>query len=327
MLEVVRIAPLSSVQDSGRAEWRALGVPLSGPLDDWSHAVGNILVGNAPTAAALEIGFGRSELLFEEPTLIALTGARASVQVGTQALPRWRPIQIAAGTRLRNEPAREGQRVYLALAGGMQTQCVLGSRSACPGSGVGIELLARGERLPFARETCLLGSTLAPGSAPKAANWWVDAEPLLDLEGGADLRLITGAHRSVLKDPFAPLTQRFSLSRASNRMAAPLDGDPLALSQSADLASEPVFPGTLQLPPNGRPVLLLADAQTIGGYPRIGHLAAIDLARLAQRRPDSSIRFEPIGVEAARRLWIWRRQRLVRMMIAVSRRLSEVLAR
>jgi len=327
MFEVLRIAPLSSVQDAGRLQWRALGVPLAGPLDDWSHAVANMLVGNPNPSAALEIGFGRSEFLFERPALIALTGARANVFAGSVALPRWRPVQIAAGTRVRIDPARDGQRVYLAVAGGFDTALVLGSRSSSPGAGIGVEVLTRGQRLNLTSKSDRLGQLLPPGSPPRCANWWVDAEPLLDLEGGAALRLMTGSHVGLLANPYAPYTQDFGLSRASNRMAAPLLGAPLSVSNAAELVSEPVFPGTLQLPPDGLPVLLLADAQTIGGYPRIGHLAAVDLARIAQRRPDSKIRFEPIGVEAARRLWIWRRQRLARMAIAVSARLHEILLR
>lgn len=325
MLELLRIAPLSTVQDGGRPHSRALGVPVSGPLDDWSHAIANILVGNPRDSAALEIGFGRTELLFEQPALIALTGARAPIEAAAQALPRWRPILLGAGTRVCIEPAQQGQRTYLAVAGGLRTPMVLDSRSGAPQAGLGIDTLKRGERLAFMHaapaQTRAYG---APQHAhrPIAANWWADAEPLLDLEGGAELRLIAGAHVGLLDDPYAPYTQAFRISHDANRMAAPLNGTPLAIHDGGRLISEPVVPGTLQLPPAGQPVLLLADAQTIGGYPRIGHLAGVDLARFAQRRSGSELRFEPIGVDAARRLWLWRQQRLARLELAVKARLS-----
>jgi|CXWL01.1.fsa_nt_gi antagonist of KipI len=328
MLELTRIAPLSTVQDGGRRDWRAHGVPESGPLDDWSHGVANVLVGNAPDTAALEIGYGRSELNFEQPVLIALTGARAPIDAGGQALPRWRPILLPAGTRVRIEPAQQGQRIYLAVAGGMRSALVLGSRSAAPGCGLGLEALVRGARLPVVHAHSPLARALAAlgGARPRAANWWADAEPLLDLEGEAELRLIAGAHVSLLADPYAPYTHVFRISTDANRMAAPLEGARLAIKDAGALVSEPVVPGTLQLPPAGHPCLLLADAQTIGGYPRIGHLASVDLARIAQRRVGSAVRFEPFGVDAARRLWLWRQQRLARLRIAVDDRLRRAAA-
>ena len=325
MLELLRIAPLSTVQDGGRPGSRALGVPVSGPLDDWSHAIANILVGNPRDCAALEIGFGRSELLFEQPALIALTGARAPVDAAAQAVPRWRPMLLAAGTRVRIEPAQLGQRSYLAVAGGLRTPEVLGSRSGVPQAGLGMEALKRGERLAFMH--AIPSQTRAYGAPqhahlPIAANWWADAEPLLDLEGGAELRLIAGAHVGLLADPYSPYTQSFRISHDANRMAAPLLGKPLELRDAGRLISEPVVPGTVQLPPAGQPIVLLADAQTIGGYPRIGHLVGVDLARFAQRRSGSELRFEPIGVDAARRLWLWRQQRLARLELAVRSRLG-----
>ncbi len=325
MLELLRIAPLSTIQDGGRAHWRALGVPVSGPLDDWSHAIANILVGNPTDCAALEIGFGRSELLFEQPAMIALTGARAPIDAAGQALPRWRPILLAAGTRICIEPAQQGQRTYLAVAGGLRTHQVLGSRSSAPLAGLGMEALKRGERLAFVHAGPAQARAFgAPQHAhrPIPANWWADAEPLLDLEGGAELRLIAGAHVGLLADPYAPYTQSFRISNDANRMAAPLLGTPLVINDGGRMISEPVVPGTVQLPPAGQPIVLLADAQTIGGYPRIGHLAGVDLARFAQRRGGSELRFEPIGVDAARRLWRWRQQRLARLELAVRARLG-----
>ena len=321
MLQILRIAPLSTIQDRGRLDGRDQGVPRSGPLDDWSHAVANVLVGNAPGGAALEVGFGRSELLFEQPAMIAICGARAPVDADGHSLPRWRPILLSAGTRIRIEPAQHGQRMYVAVAGEMRTPALLGSRSGAPSCGLGIEALRRGDRLAYLHHdhNFVPGLTATMTSRrPVVANWWADAEPLLDLEGEAELRLIAGAHLGLLTDPYAPFTQSFVISIDSNRMAAPLVGKTLPIGAAGELTSEPVVPGTLQLPPSGQPLLLLADAQTIGGYPRIGHLASIDLARFAQRRAGSVVRFEPIGVDAARRLWIWRQQRICRLAIAVA---------
>lgn len=326
MLELLRIAPLSSVQDDGRAPWRYLGVPQSGPLDAWSHAVANVLVGNDPQQAALEIGPGRSLLRFHQPALLAVAGARTPVTANAVPVPLWRPFAVAAGTLIAIEPALLGARSYLAVAGGWQTPPVLGSRSALMRGDGFPAMLRRGDRLPHDVESSFRWPAIAPPSAPgqlRIAPWWADGEPLLDLSAHAGLRIIDGSHQHLLRDRRALFVQEFELSNAANRMAAPLRGRPLEIEHAGSLISEPVVPGTIQVPPDGQPVILLAEAQTVGGYARIAHVAAIDLARLAQRRPGSTIRFEPISVAAAQRLWIWRQERLMRLRIAALARLRK----
>jgi biotin-dependent carboxylase-like uncharacterized protein len=327
VLEVLRIAPLSGVQDSGRHTWRDSGVPRSGPLDDWSCAVANVLVGNAPDTAVLEIGFGRSQLRFEQAAVLAICGARTPAEVNGVTMPLWRPFWLPAGSILTLAPALLGSKSYLALAGGLQTAVVLGSRSALMQATGFPQMLRRGDCIAYTaaaqarwRQLFLRVAAEVPGAVP----WWADGEPLLDLDGHAALRVIEGAHVHLLRDRRALYTSEFSLSSAANRMAAPLCGQPLAIDAAGLLISEPVVPGTIQLPPDGMPLILLAEAQTVGGYPRIGHVASVDLARLAQRRPGARIRFEPISLELARRLWIWRRERLMRLRIAVSRYLEAV---
>lgn len=330
MLEIIRIAMLSSVQDAGRAALRPLGVPRSGPLDEWSHALANVLVGNGPDTAALEVGYGRSEFKFLRTAVVALTGARAAVHADGQALPRWRPIAVAAGTRLIIEPARQGMRVYLALAGGLDSTLVLDSRSALPGAPGFPGLLARAERIPYIEALPERFPGLRfprRGDAPSVASWWADGEPLLDLDAHAALRVIDGTHQSLLEDKRGLYTGSFCVSPQANRMAVPLIGSTLQVHGGGSLISEPVLPGTIQLPPDGRPIVLLADAQTVGGYPRIGHVALVDLARLAQRPPGAQLRFEPVSIDTAQRLWLWRRERLARLGIAARDRLRNARAR
>ncbi len=289
-------------------------------------AVGNVLVGNAPEVAALEIGFGHSRFRFHEAAVIALCGARGKARIDDAVAPLWRPLWVAAGSELSLSPGRLGHRCYLAVAGGLATPEVLGSRSAVSAGGQFPGMLERGARLPLASPQSKPWAALTrrlPGAHAHAAPWWADGEPILDLEAQATLRIIEGAHAHLLQQRRALYTQPFRLSTASNRMAARLDGPALGIDHAGSLVSEPVLPGTVQLPPDGRPLVLLAEAQTIGGYPRIGHLAGVDLARLAQRRPGSELRFEPISVALAQRLWIWRRERLVRMQIAVRARLGK----
>lgn len=301
-------------------------MPQSGPLDAWSHAVANVLVGNQPDAAALEVGSGRTQLRFTQPAVIAIAGARTPVQAGGVSLSLWRPVAVAAGTLLLIDPPLLGARSYLAVAGGFTSRMVLGSRSAqMRGEGFP-PLLRRGDCVPFLSAASARLVALQPAISadqPRIASWWADGEPLLDLEAHAGLRVIEGSHSRLLQDRGALYTQSFELTQQANRMAAPLRGQPLQIADAGSLISEPVVPGTVQLPPDGQPLVLLAEAQTVGGYASIAHVASIDLARLAQRRPGSSIRFEPISVAAAQRLWLWRRERLMRLRIAALARLQE----
>lgn len=326
----MRASPLSTVQDAGRGPFRPFGVPQSGPLDEWSHAVANVLVGNEPDAAALEIGFGRSEFRFLRRCVIAVTGARAPLSVAGAATPSWRPVAVAAGTRLLVDAPQRGVRCYLAVAGGLRGQSVLGSRSGLVGAPGFPRAIARGDRLEVAApnpdEFAGLKFPLRGGAA-LAAPWWADGEPLLDLDAHAGIRVLDGAHAGLLVDRHALYTGRFHPSSDANRMAMPLHGSLIEVRDGAGLISEPVVPGTIQLPPSGRPVVLLHDAQTVGGYPRIAHVARVDLARLAQRPSGALLRFEPISVDAAQRLWLWRRERLMRLKLVALQRLRSPVRR
>lgn len=323
-LQIQRIAPLSTVQDAGRAPWREIGVPSGGPLDDWSCQVANALVGNPLATAALEIGYGRSQLQFDAAALIAITGARAPIRADDGPLPSWRPLALAAGTRLQIGPAMQGERIYLAVAGGIAGPKLLGSQAGSAHSDLGAGLLQRGDSLPLAPQDDALLNHLLRSKRCWVAPWWANGEPLVDLEGKAALRLLPGAHSPLLTDRLALLRQQWTLSPQANRMAAPLLGTALEITNADRLLSEPVVPGTVQLPPDGQPVVLLAEAQTVGGYARIGHIASVDLARLAQRRPNAAIRFEPISVAAARNLWQWRSHQLQRLRIAANARLDRL---
>ena len=371
-IQIRRIAPLSSVQ-AGEREWRSAGVPPSGPMDDFSHAVANVLVGNRPDTAALEIGFGHTEIAFSEATLVAITGARVEARSNGVRVPGWRPLLIAADSTLTLGPASAGRFAYLAVAGGIVSDIWLGSQSATV-HGTGPRALKARDRLDFhaSRLPAAFGQSVPPRGAPaRIANWWADAEGLIDVFGEAPLRLMPGTHVPLLADRNALFGRTFTLAPTANRMAALLDGEPIAARQvdtlfgtrthgpqasaslfgtrthgppasasklenadhgsayqrqsqthTSELISEPVTPGTVQLLPSGKPVVLLREAGVTGGYPRIAHLASIDIARLAQRPPGSAVRFESISVGTAQWLWRWRRQRIARLAIAARARLG-----
>lgn len=300
MIEVLDAGLLSSVQDLGRHGLRAIGVPTGGALDSFSLRAANALVGNSEDAAALEYTLMGPRLRFHSDAVIALCGAHFEAQVDDLSLPHWRPLRIGAGTELKLGRAQRGARGYLAIAGGLDLPQVLGARGALPGSGfpgLAGRPLAAGDRIKLAQHS------LAGRNWPRAtigvrmARWWANPAPVLELDQPAEVGLMPG--RDTLADPELLFEAAWKLSSRSGRMGLRLEGPTLSLAEPALTLSEPVTPGTLQLPPDGGPILLMAEAQTVGGYPRIGHVGLAELPRLAQLLPGETLRFHAASTEMA----------------------------
>lgn len=320
-VEVLAPGAQTSLQDAGRHGWRHLGVGCSGALDAYSAQIANLLVGNPRDAAVLEIALGGPTLRFEHAARIALTGARIDAQCAEQALPGWRPIELPGEAQLRLGPCRHGARAYLAVQGGWQVAPVLGSASTDLGAGFG-GLAGRALR---AGDTLHAEALATVPDRLTVAPWWVDPHPDIDLAPEMTLHLLPG------RDPTRPADALWQcawrVAAASDRQGMRLEGPALALAEPGERLSEPVAPGTVQLPPDGHPIVLLADAQTIGGYPCIGYVCSADLSRLAQCRPGDRVGFQPIDRgEALARLRA-QRQRLARIELAIRARSREPLRR
>lgn len=313
-LRVLAPGLLTTVQDQGREGWRHLGVARAGTLDPAMAALANRLVGNAADAAVLELTLHGPTLELMHPARIALCGATVAAQFeGSSgesiAIPGGRPIQLPPGT-LRLGTLRGGARAWLAIGGGIDVAPVLGSRSTDLRGGFGGldgRALQRGDVLALAAAPVL------DCAAPLIPAWWVD--PDFDDAPGAPIRY----------RPSQPAAARLAsgswrVSARSNRQGVRFEGQALA-SPSADGVSAAVAPGTLQLPPDGQPIVLLADAQTVGGYPRLGHVIAADLPRLAQLRPGDRLRFAPCDAEIAMRLACAARARMTRVGMMIEARL------
>ncbi len=310
-LHVLAPGALTTVQDLGRRGWRHLGVGRAGALDPDAAQLANRLVGNPPDAAVLELTLRGPTLAFARPLRIALCGAQVDARFEDAAgrstwLPGHRPVELPPGT-LHLGPVRDGARAWLAIAGGIDVPPVLGSRSTDLRGGFGGHggrALRRGDLLPLAP------ATLAAPDAPHIARWWID--PVDDRGDEAPLRFVPAAGR----DPNALAARVWRVDPRSDRQGIRLEGAPLE-SPAAEAVSGPVAPGTIQLPPDGRPILLLGDAQTTGGYPQLGHVAAADLPRLAQKRPGDPLQLEAVDIAHARRLWRERAARLARLELAI----------
>lgn len=324
MIEVLEPGLATSVQDGGRRGLRALGVPLGGAVDAFSLRAANLLVGNSEDSAALELTLLGPRLRFHADAVIALCGARFEARIEDLALPGWRPIRVAAGAELTLGRALRGARGYLAVAGGFDLPTVLGSRSGLEGSGFpGLcgRRLQRGDLLKLSTHSLLGRSWPRALIGVRMARWWGNPAPALELDQPAEIGLMPGS--CALADADALFDTHWTVSARSGRMGLRLEGPDLTLAEAAPAISEPVYPGTLQLTPEGGPILLLAEAQTVGGYPRIGHAGQADLPRLAQLVPGERLRFFPSTVETARERLQAMDRHLKRMKLAAAKALAE----
>lgn len=271
MIEVVRPGPLSTVQDGGRFGYAALGVARSGAFDRAALAAANRLVGNDEAAAAIEVTLGGLEFTTHSAMTIALAGSPCpGLDYGTA-------VSVPAGRRVRLGLPTSGLRSYLAVRGGLAVPAVLGSRSTDTLSGIGPAPLRAGDQLEIGAEPA--GEVSGVGLA----------RPL----SGAVLRVVPGPREdwfsSAALDRLGAAT--WTVRPDSNRVGVRLDGPELERARAGELPSEPTLPGALQVPPDGRPILLGPDAPVTGGYPVIAVVYDGDLDLAAQLRPGDQLRF------------------------------------
>lgn len=302
----------SSLQDLGRMGLRHLGVSQAGVMDVYSSGVANALVGNPASAAVVEMTLNGPKLLFKKAARIAICGASIDASLAGAAIPCWRRIDVPATSVLTLGHCRRGARAYLSVAGGFQIAPVLGSASTDLRSGFGGlhgRILVTGDELPIA-DVCTLNS-------PQAVidKRWVDPAEDLAMNAVGIIRILPG--HDLLIDPIALCGQEWKVEAASNRQGLRLSGRKLAAATQAERLSAPVMPGTIQLPPDGQPIVLMADAQTHGGYPVIGHAILADHGRLAQLRPGQRFRFAVTTPIQAQQALHEQHQRLARIRIAM----------
>jgi biotin-dependent carboxylase-like uncharacterized protein len=282
MLEVLRAGPLTTVQDLGRPGWAHLGVPRSGAVDLPALRAANRIVGNPPGAAGLETTLTGCAVRFTTASLVAVTGARSRVTVDGLELPQDHAVEVPAGAVLDVGAATTGVRGYVAVSGGVAVDPVLGSRSTDTLSGLGPPPLRDGMRLPVGDIGEPAGDQVPGGAVP------------LDRH---ELRL----HRGPRDDWFTAdalellASTEWTVSPASNRVAARLDGPSLGRAVEGELPSEGLVLGAVQVPTDGRPLVFLADHPTTGGYPVVGVLEPEDVQVVAQSRPGAHLRFHLVG--------------------------------
>ena len=323
-VSVLKPGLLSSLQDAGRPGHAALGVGRAGAMDGPAWQLANALVGNQRGEAAIECTLVGPSLRFECAAVIALTGAAIAAHVGKQPIPMWTRCYLPAGSVLQLGGMASGCRTYLAVRGGFDVAPILGSRSSDLHARIGHEhgrALRAGDILPIRGAESL--PALPAGDDVRPLHWSLDPQPWFDFDR-RPLALLHGSHWSQLDEASRRYLAggNFILSKDSNRTAARLDGHALRLQAPLELISEAALPGTLQLPPSGQPIALLAEAPVTGGYPRIGQIAAVDLPRLAQLRPGDTVCFHESTLDEALARLSARQQRLNQLLETIAQRLE-----
>ncbi|MEU7789335.1 biotin-dependent carboxyltransferase family protein [Amycolatopsis sp. NPDC049159] len=276
-LEVLDPGRYALVEDLGRPGYAHLGVAPSGALDTASLRLANRLVGNAEAAAGIEALLGGLSVRFTAPATLAVTGPAVPVSVDGRAFGSHTPVPVRAGQTLAIGTPTTGLRCYLAVSGGIAVEPVLGSRSRDVLSGIGPEPLHAGDVLP-------LGS---PTGIPAGA----DVVVPVPAPGELVVPVTLGPRDDWLDDAAGGLSAWWTVTAESNRVGLRLDGTPLRRAIDGELPSEGVLTGAIQVPPNGRPVVFLADHPTTGGYPVAAVVRATALSALAQTRPGTRVRF------------------------------------
>ena len=275
---------LTTVQDLGRWGWQGDGIPVAGPMDAYSHRLANRLVGNDQAAAALEVTLIGPELEAEGEVVCAVTGARFEVAVDGAPVPLDAPFVVRNGGRIRLGSRTSGARSTLAFAGGIDVPAIYGSRATSLAGRVG----------PFGGRALKAGDVLPIGPVAGRREGR-PGTPLPLPAGGARLRVVVGPHDDMFRPGALDVlcTARFIVTTSSNRMGYRLEGPGLEHASLGEILSDATPLGSIQVPPSGQPILLMADRQTTGGYPRIATVISADLPLAGQLAPGDWIEFDP----------------------------------
>ncbi|HDS0927596.1 biotin-dependent carboxyltransferase family protein [Pseudomonas putida] len=294
-LRIEASTPLCQLQDAGRFGVRHLGVTQGGALDWVAMHWANWLLGNPLGAPVVEVALGGFCVVAEQDCVLALAGADLDARVDDQPLAPWRSFALAKGQRLTLKQPKRGVRAYLAAPGGFQGEDVLGSCATVVREALG-GIDGQGAALAKDQALAFTGSKATLREVPQALCPQFAKKPVLDLVIGAQIGEFSGTSL------FEAFNSDWTLDRRADRMGVRLLG-PQLVYQGAPMISEGIPLGAVQVPPDGQPIVLLNDRQTIGGYPRLGALTPLALAQLAQCMPGASVRFRAVVQDEA-----WREQ-------------------
>jgi len=297
-ITVLKPGLLTTIQDLGRPSYQVKGIGISGALDTFSHRVANWLVGNCDNAATIEVTLLGPKLFFLCPAVIAICGADLSPCINGKPIENGRPIQILSGDTLSFSGVIHGCRSYIAVHGGIQVPLVFGSRSTDIRSkigGINGRQLKSGDTL-----------TIKPSHLSRKMKRKVSPSLFSHVHANRKIKFTRGKQFDYFSRSSQLLfsSSLYQVHSHSNRMGTRLSGPKLTFAVEKDLTTEGVSHGSVQVPPNGQPIILTAERQTTGGYPKIAQISAVDLSYLAQRKPGDSISFEEVSLELSQSLYM-----------------------
>jgi antagonist of KipI len=292
-LLVTKPGILTTAQDLGRPGYRSLGINPGGVMDRTAARIVNTLLGNDASEALLELHFPAGEFVFESEISFAMGGADFGPTLNGKDIRNWSAVSANKGDVLKFWDRHTGYRAYLAVAGGFMIDEWLGSKSTnlvASAGGFHGRKLAAGDRIGFAASSKVSPKTVGPSVIPRYSRF-----PTVRIIAGAEFEMLT----AISERHF--LNSAFTVANESNRMGYRLAGEPLHLLNAMEMVSAAVSFGTIQLLPDGHLIVLMADHQTSGGYPRIANVIEADLPLLAQLGPHDGVSFHIVTIEEAER--------------------------
>ncbi|WP_077325394.1 5-oxoprolinase subunit C family protein [Virgibacillus siamensis] len=327
-IKVAKPGLLTTVQDSGRYGYQKYGVIVSGVMDVDSTRLANLLVDNESDAAVLEMTITGPTIEFQEDALIAICGGDMSPEINDKPVQMNKAVWVKKASTLKFKSVRTGCRTYMALAGGIDVPPVMDSRSTYLRAGIGGfngRALQKNDRLPVGSPSKSAAMMIKQMQKQAGAahflemDWGVSLDSLNDYRDGAVIRTIPGRQSEWFTEESRSLylSEAFSVSTQSDRMGYRLNGPELALQSRKELLSEAVAFGTIQVPPDGNPIVLMADRQTTGGYPKIGQVITVDLPAMAQLKPGEKIYFKEIEHREAQELLVEKEKQFEQLKVSI----------
>ncbi|WP_306416996.1 biotin-dependent carboxyltransferase family protein [Halobacillus sp. Marseille-P3879] len=325
-MKIVKDGLLTTIQDLGRTGYQKYGVIASGSMDTFAHRMANILVGNKENEAVVEVTLLGPVIEFEENTIISVCGGNLSPAIDQKPIGMWKPILVKKGAKLSFGKPKSGCRAYIAIAGGMDIPIIMESRSTYMRANIGG---FKGRALKT-DDTINLRKTFSFEAGEQnysEMDWGIANDIIPNYSSRPEISLIKGPQYDWFnrESQQALFSTPFKVSSQSDRMGFRMEGESLSLKESQELISEAVAFGSIQVPNNGKPIILLADRQTTGGYPKIGQVASIDLPVLCQMKPGEQLTFNPITLEDAQRMWLKQEHSIQLLKRSVSLKMKEEL--
>lgn len=321
-LQIIRAGLLDTIQDQGRYGYQHLGINPGGAMDRYSAQLANALLGKDLTSPVIEMHFPCCEILFKEKAIICITGADFKPSINRQKVPLNRPVALNKNTELRFEKKISGARCYLSFTGDADLDKWLGSYSTnlvAGAGGLNGRALKKGDTLNFINNFKIQS---LPQEKEFAVLSWKAAETLWSKK---EIRFVKGNEWEWLSDDSMKIfiNHDYKILNNSNRMGYRLEGNTLKVKEDRQLISSGVTFGTIQLLPDGKLIVLMADHQTTGGYPRIGYVISADLPLLAQHNPGDEIKFSRVEISVAEQEFIQQQRDLLHIQTAAKFKMEQ----